>query len=71
MQKNKYSKRSSLKEDVGVSASDGVASNSAGGGSIAGIGVGKDGEPPGKTALQKKKKGLRAIVPMIKRVPPV
>lgn len=38
---------------------DGVVANSAGGGAIAGIGIGAQGEPPGKKGLLKK---VRSIV---------
>lgn len=52
-----YTRDKKLKEDAGVSNSP-VSTNAVGGGKIAGIGVGPDGEPPKK----KKTKLLRNIL---------
>lgn len=46
-----------VKEDAGVSSNSPVSTNAVGGGKIAGIGVGPDGEPPAR-----KKKKLRDIL---------
>lgn len=58
-----------IKEDNGVSASNGVPANNVAGGAVAGIGIGPYGEPPGRLYRKNKKlkgrgtpsKSLRSI----------